>query len=63
MNFEILTGGSRICSCVHQGPAWWFKIDFSDLISSIKKIKIIFPLMQRMHMLVYTAVSMYNPLW
>jgi hypothetical protein len=21
-NFEILTGGSRICSCVNQGPAW-----------------------------------------
>jgi hypothetical protein len=22
LNFEILAGGSRICSCVHQGPAW-----------------------------------------
>jgi hypothetical protein len=28
-----------------------------------KKIKIIFPLMQRVRMLVFTAVLMYNPLW
>ena len=33
------------------------------LIWSIKKIRIIFPLMQRVRSLVFTAVLMYNPLW
>ena len=46
-----------------------FSFSYSCLISifcliwSIKKIKTIFPLMQRMRRLVFTAVLMYNPLW
>jgi len=46
-----------------------FRFSYSCLISifcliwSIKKIKMIFPLMQRMRRLVFTAVLMYNPLW
>jgi hypothetical protein len=65
--------GNLVSDLAEFGESWGGKSNFSFsysclisifcLIWSIKKIRIIFPLMQRVRMLVFTAVLMYNPLW
>jgi hypothetical protein len=65
--------GNLVLNLAEMGDSWGgesnFCFSYSCLISifcliwSIKKIKITFPLMQRVRILVFTAVLMYNPLW